>query len=166
MKKIFVAGLLTLLLGGCAGTMDYAKVIKTPPPQGLDGVWMSDGPQRALVSPEAIASLIITRSGDTLDCRQWQRTIARQGKLYWQDGKLFNVNVKNENHQLVMTNGMLHYDGLSLRRVASPTVECQAYLTKVDGAYLLAIRPAPKLSAPHTDKPHKRSGVQMRNSKD
>jgi hypothetical protein len=29
-----------------------------------------------MMSPDAIASLIVTKDGDTLDCRQWQRVIA------------------------------------------------------------------------------------------
>ncbi|VEC52838.1 Putative lipoprotein [Klebsiella aerogenes] len=32
------------------------------------------------MSPDAIASLIVTKEGDTFDCRQWQRVIAQPGK--------------------------------------------------------------------------------------
>ncbi|SUG70829.1 lipoprotein [Salmonella enterica subsp. enterica] len=49
---------------------NYNDVVKTPAPAGLEGYWQSKGPQRKLVSPEAIASLVVTKEGDTLDCRQ------------------------------------------------------------------------------------------------
>ena len=40
------------------------------------------------MSPEAIASLVITKEGDTLDRRQWQRVIALPGKLTMLSGDL------------------------------------------------------------------------------
>ena len=80
MKKLAIAGAL-MLLAGCAEVENYNNVVKTPAPDWLAGYWQTKGPQRALVSPEAIGSLIVTKEGDTLDCRQWQRVIAVPGKL-------------------------------------------------------------------------------------
>lgn len=71
MKKLAIAGAL-MLLAGCAEVENYNNVVKTPAPDWLTGYWQTKGPQRALVSPEAIGSLIVTKEGDTLDCRQWQ----------------------------------------------------------------------------------------------
>lgn len=72
---------------------NYNDVVKTPAPAGLEGYWQSKGPQRKLVSPEAIASLVVTKEGDTLDCRQWQRVIALPGKLTMLSDDLTNVTV-------------------------------------------------------------------------
>ncbi|MDI9019648.1 hypothetical protein MJN86_19200, partial [Salmonella enterica subsp. enterica serovar Lubbock] len=80
MKKVAIVGAL-LVLAGCAEVENYNDVVKTPAPAGLEGYWQSKGPQRKLVSPEVIASLVVTKEGDTLDCRQWQRVIALPGKL-------------------------------------------------------------------------------------
>ncbi|VDZ78296.1 lipoprotein [Salmonella bongori] len=68
MKKVAIIGAL-LVLAGCAEVENYHDVVKTPAPAGLEGYWQSKGPQRKLVSPEAIASLVVTKEGDTLDCR-------------------------------------------------------------------------------------------------
>lgn len=62
MKKLAIVGAL-LVLAGCAEVQNYNDVVKTPAPAGLAGYWQSKGPQRALVSPEAIASLIVTKEG-------------------------------------------------------------------------------------------------------
>ena len=78
MKKLAIVGVF-LALTGCAEVENYNDVVKTPAPAGLEGYWQSKGPQRSLVSPEAIASLVITKEGDTLDCRQWQRVLALRG---------------------------------------------------------------------------------------
>lgn len=43
------------------------------------------------MSPDAIASLIVTKEGDTFDCRQWQRVIAQPGKLMNRDSEIYNV---------------------------------------------------------------------------
>ncbi len=40
------------------------------------------------MSPDAIASLIVTKEGDTFDCRQWQRVIAQPGKLMNRDSEI------------------------------------------------------------------------------
>ncbi len=44
-----------------------------------------------MMSPDAIASLIVTKEGDTFDCRQWQRVIAQPGKLMNRDSEIYNV---------------------------------------------------------------------------
>ena len=58
---------------------------------GLAGFWQTKGPQSAMMSPDAIASLIVTKEGDTFDCRQWQRVIAQPGKLMNRDSEIYNV---------------------------------------------------------------------------
>ncbi len=60
MKKVAIVGAL-LVLAGCAEVENYNDVVKTPAPAGLEGYWQSKGPQRKLVSPEAIASLVVTK---------------------------------------------------------------------------------------------------------
>ncbi len=163
MKRNFVTCLLAITLTGCAGTADYAEVIKAPAPPELAGVWTTAGPQSWLVSPEAVASLIITRSGDTLDCRHWQRIIARRGKLDWTGEQYYNVTVKNENYKIILADGQMTYDHMTLHRVKTPTVECRAYLVDINGDYQIIQPAAP---ARHAAASHKKSGgVQMRNSK-
>lgn len=98
MKKLAIAGAL-MLLAGCAEVENYNNVVKTPAPDWLAGYWQTKGPQRALVSPEAIGSLIVTK-GDTLDCRQWQRVIAVPGKLTLMSDDLTNVTVKRELYEV------------------------------------------------------------------
>lgn len=164
MKINFVTCLLAIALTGCAGRADYAEVIKTPAPNDLAGVWMSSGPQSAMVSPEAIASLIITRSGDTLDCRQWQRTIVRRGKLYLRKQQFYNVNDKNEDNKIDVSDGVMTFNRLTLRRVDAPTVECQAYLAKVNGDYTI-LAPAVPVKPVNTSGHKHSGGTQMRNSK-
>ncbi|RLR18447.1 hypothetical protein D8L93_00845, partial [Sodalis-like symbiont of Bactericera trigonica] len=66
MKRIPVMILLAAALSGCAGAPEYAKVVAAPAPQGYAGTWTSTTPQKALISPEAVASFIISRSGNTL----------------------------------------------------------------------------------------------------
>ncbi|HFZ8993057.1 TPA: lipoprotein YedD [Citrobacter freundii] len=129
MKKIALIGAL-LALAGCAEVQNYNEVVKTPAPAGLAGYWQSKGPQSALVSPEAIASLVVTKEGDTLDCRQWQRVIALPGKLTLLSGDLTNVTVKRELYEIEREGDTLEYDGMTLQRVARPTAECAAALEK------------------------------------
>lgn len=129
MKKLAIVGAL-LVLAGCAEVQNYNDVVKTPAPAGLAGYWRSKGPQRALVSPEAIASLIVTKEGDTLDCRQWQRVIAVPGKLTMLSGDLTNVTVKRELYEIDRDGNTLDYDGMTLQRVDRPTLECAEVLKK------------------------------------
>lgn len=109
---------------------NYNDVVKTPAPAGLEGYWQSKGPQRKLVSPEVIASLVVTKEGDTLDCRQWQRVIALPGKLTMLSDDLTNVTVKRELYEIERDGNTLEYDGMTLQRVARPTPECAAALEK------------------------------------
>lgn len=127
MKKIMMLGAL-VLLSGCVEVENYQAVVKQPAPAGLAGYWQSAGPQSKLVSPEAIASLIVTPQGDTLDCRQWQRVIAVPGKLMREGDKLYNVTQKREVYRLEREGSELTFDGLTLKRVDKPTVECQKAL--------------------------------------
>ncbi|AVE59267.1 hypothetical protein AM352_13205 [Citrobacter koseri] len=129
MKKIAIVGAF-LVLTGCAEVQNYNDVVKTPAPAGLEGYWQSKGPQRKLVSPEAIASLVVTEEGDTLDCRQWQRVIALPGKLTLLSGDLTNVTVKRELYEIEREGNTLEYDGMTLQRVDRPTTECADYLSK------------------------------------
>ena len=129
MKKLaIVAALITL--AGCAQIDNYSTVVKSPAPAGLSGYWQTMVPQRALVSPEAMASLIVTRDGDTLDCRQWQRVIALPGKLTLRDSDVLNVTNKLDVYPVVREGNTLKYDGMTLQRVERPTTECASALTK------------------------------------
>ena len=129
MKKLaIVAALMTL--AGCAQIDNYSTVVKAPAPEGLAGYWQTMGPQSALVSPQAMASLIITRDGDTLDCRQWQRVIALPGKLTLRDKDVYNVTHKLDVYAIEREGNSLSYDGMPLQRVARPTVECEKVLAK------------------------------------
>ena len=119
-----------LALTGCAQINDYREVVKTPAPAGLAGYWQSKGPQSEMVSPEAIASLVVTAQGDTLDCRQWQRVIAVPGKLTQRGGDFNNVTAKTEVYELEREGDTLEYAGMTLERVARPTAECADFLTK------------------------------------
>lgn len=129
MKKVAFASLL-LALTGCAQVDNYEDVVKTPAPGDLVGYWQSSGPQSKLVSPEAIASLIVTREGDTLDCRQWQRVIALPGKLMKRSDDYYNVTNKLEVYNLERSGAELEYAGMTLHRVDRPTQECADYLAK------------------------------------
>ncbi|MEL4014727.1 lipoprotein YedD [Dryocola clanedunensis] len=129
MKKvaIFVA---LLALSGCVQVDDYREVVKTPAPAGYAGYWQSEGPQSEMVSPEAIASLIVTPEGDTLDCRQWQRVIAVPGKLTLRSDTLYNVTAKREIYNIEREGDRLEYAGMTLKRVDRLTQECADYLEK------------------------------------
>ncbi|NDL62680.1 hypothetical protein [Acerihabitans arboris] len=160
MTKNIVWGLLVSTLCGCAGYADYPEAAKTPAPKDVSGVWMTSGPQKPLADPAAIATLIVSRSGDTLDCRQWQRTIERRGKLTWRGETLYNVNIKNEYNKITVTDGVMKYNRLTLLRVEKPTVECQAFAAYENGDYIFADRLAPE---PQATKSHKKaSGVERR----
>ncbi|WP_058911190.1 lipoprotein YedD [Entomohabitans teleogrylli] len=129
MKKLATVAAL-LVLSGCAQVNDYRQVVKAPAPSGLAGYWQSQGPQSALVSPEAIASLIVTEQGDTLDCREWQRVIALPGKLTIDDGELVNVTEKLDVYPIERTHATLSYDGMTLQRVERPTAACAQALAQ------------------------------------
>lgn len=128
MKKWIVAAAAAVTLSGCAQLPDYASAVKTPPPAALVGNWQTFGPQKGLVSNEAKASLMISKEGDTLDCRQWQRVIAKPGKVTQFDGKWVNVNNQMRVMPLKLEGSELHYDKLVLQKVAQPTAECQKAL--------------------------------------
>lgn len=127
---------------------NYNDVVKTPAPAGLEGYWQSKGPQRKLVSPEAIASLVVTKEGDTLDCRQWQRVIALPGKLTMLSDDLTNVTVKRELYEIERDGNTLEYDGMTLQRVARPTPECAAALEKNAAADAAAVISLPGSALP------------------
>lgn len=129
MKKMAILGAL-LALSGCVQVDNYHNVVKAQAPAGLAGYWQSVGPQSALVSPEAIATLAIAPQGDTLDCRQWQRVIALPGKLMKQGDDFYNVTNKLDVYEIDSDGGRIKYDGMTLRRVDRPTVECADYLQK------------------------------------
>jgi DNA-binding transcriptional regulator of glucitol operon len=129
MKKIAIIGAL-LALSGCAQIDNYNNVVKAPAPAGLAGYWQSEGPQSAMVSPEAIATLVITKEGDTLDCRQWQRVIALPGKLMMRSDDLYNVTHKKDMYVIDKDGDRLDYDRMTLKRVDRPTQECVDYLQK------------------------------------
>ncbi|UCB30709.1 lipoprotein [Duffyella gerundensis] len=126
MKKWML--LSALALGGCAQITDYQQAVKTPAPANLQGNWQTFGPQSGLRSDKAIGSLIVSASGDTLDCRQWQRVIAKPGKLTQLNGDYVNVTRQLRVMPLEQEGSELHYDGLTLRKVERPTVECQQAL--------------------------------------
>ncbi|OON40569.1 hypothetical protein BTJ39_09205 [Izhakiella australiensis] len=125
MKNWMIAGSVIMLLSGCVQLTNYASAVKTPPPAALVGNWQTFGPQSGLVSDEAIGSLLIDAEGNTLDCRQWQRVIAKPGKVSRIDGELVNVNQQLRVMPLKLEGNELHYDDLVMRKVNKPTLECQ-----------------------------------------
>lgn len=124
MRKIVLIGAL-LALSGCAQVDNYSDVVKAPAPAGLEGYWQSAGPQKEMMSPQAIASLIVTKDGDTFDCRQWQRVIAVPGKLMKRDGVVYNVTTALDVYPVEREGDTLHYDRMTLKRVARLTPECE-----------------------------------------
>lgn len=120
-----------LALSGCAQINDYENAVQTPAPADLQGTWQTVGPQSSLISDKAIASVIINADGSTLDCRQWMRVIAKPGKLTRLSGEYVNVTRQVRVMPLVVENGELSYDRMTLRKVARPTVECQQALDEV-----------------------------------
>lgn len=129
MKKSIVVGAL-LALTGCVQVDNYQDVIKHPVPSNLTGYWQSKGPQSKMVSPEAIATLVVTEEGDTLDCRQWQRVVAVPGKIMLRSDDFYNVTRKLDIYPLERDGNTLEYDGMELQRVDRTTVECADYLAK------------------------------------
>ncbi|KAF6676776.1 lipoprotein [Pantoea sp. EKM21T] len=120
-----------LALSGCAQINDYENAVQTPAPAELQGTWQTVGAQSSLISDKAIASVIINADGSTLDCRQWMRVIAKPGKLTRLSGDYVNVTRQVRVMPLVVENGELSYDRMTLRKVARPTVECQQALEEV-----------------------------------
>jgi hypothetical protein len=120
-----------LALSGCAQINDYENAVQTPAPADLQGTWQTVVPQSSLISDKAIASVIINADGSTLDCRQWMRVIAKPGKLTRLSGDYVNVTRQVRVMPLVVENGELSYDRMTLRKVARPTVECQQALEEV-----------------------------------
>lgn len=143
MKKWMLLG--ALALTGCAQINQYQQAVKTPAPANLQGYWQTTGPQRGLISDRAMGSLIISAEGDTLDCRQWQRVIAKPGKLTLLNGKYVNVNKQLRVMPLELDGDELHYDKLTLKRVEQPTLECQQALEQValqpDAAVIQNVQP-------------------------
>lgn len=129
MKKIVMVGAL-MALTGCVQVDNYQDVVKHPVPAHLAGYWQSKGSQSKMVSPQAIATLVVTKEGDTLDCRQWQRVVAVPGKIMLRSDDFYNVTRKLDVYQLDREGNTLEYDGMELQRVDRPTVECAQYLTK------------------------------------
>ncbi|MDF7628492.1 lipoprotein YedD [Erwiniaceae bacterium L1_55_4] len=129
MKKWMV--LAALGLSGCAQISNYDEAVKTPAPVELQGNWQTVGPQSKLISGQAMGSLIIGAEGDTLDCRQWQRVIAKPGKLTRLSDEWVNVTRQVRVMPMALENGELRYDGLRMRKVDQPTVECQQALKEV-----------------------------------
>jgi len=129
MKKIAIIGAL-LALTGCVQVDNYKDVVKHPAPAGLSGVWQSEGPQNAMVSPKAIATLVVTKDGDTLDCRQWVSVLAVPGKLMMNKDDFYNVTEKRELYLIERDGDRISYDRMTLKRVESPTQECADYLKK------------------------------------
>lgn len=129
MKKCVIIGAM-LALSGCVQVDNYDNVVKAPAPAGLAGYWQSEGPQRAMVSPEAIATLIVTPEGDTLDCRQWQRVITVPGKLMVRGDDVYSVTNKREVYSIDRDGNHLDYDRMTFKRVDRPTQECADYLAK------------------------------------
>jgi len=129
MKKIALLTVL-LALSGCVQVENYREVVKAPAPAGLAGYWQSQGPQSEMVSPEAIATLVVTSAGDTLDCRQWQRVMALPGKLIVRSDDWYNVTNKREVYSVARFGDTLEYAGMTLKRVERPTQECADYLQK------------------------------------
>lgn len=155
MKKWMITTLAAITLAGCADIPDYQSAVKTPPPENLVGNWQTMGPQKGLVSKEAIASLIITPEGDTLDCRQWQRVIAKPGKVTQFSGDWVNVNNEVRVMPLELEGTELHYDKLTLQKVQQPTAECQQALDHENDAATPADKP--KASGTSSKKHHKAS---------
>jgi len=121
----------TMALSGCVQINDYENAVQTPAPADLQGTWQTVGPQSSLINDKAIASVIINADGSTLDCRQWMRVIAKPGKLTRLSGDYVNVTRQLRVMPLVVENGELSYDRMSLRKVARPTIECQQALEEV-----------------------------------
>ncbi|CCP03560.1 Uncharacterized lipoprotein yedD precursor [Erwinia amylovora Ea644] len=132
MKKWIIATVAAMVLNGCAELPNYSGAVKTPAPAELVGNWQTFGPQSGLVSDQAKASLLITAQGETLDCRQWQRVLAKPGKLTRADDQWVNVNNQQRVMPIELKGNVLHYDRLILQKVAQPTAECQQQFEAVN----------------------------------
>ncbi len=113
MKKLFFAGMV-VALAGCVQVDRYEDVVKAPAPAGLAGFWQTKGPQSAMMSPDAIASLIVTKEGDTFDCRQWQRVIAQPGKLMNRDSEIYNVTASLDIYPVEREGNTISYDWIDV----------------------------------------------------
>ncbi|MBS0846960.1 lipoprotein YedD [Citrobacter sp. JGM124] len=133
-QGLLITGL--LLLVGCTGITEYADVIPHPAPADVAGYWQSVGPQSELVSPEALATLVVMADGETLDCRQWQRVIAVPGKLTRkrQDEGWLNITEQQDIYPLALNNNQLAYGGMTLQRVSKLTPECALALEQATEA--------------------------------
>ena len=141
MKQLVFAGMV-LALAGCVQVDRYEDVVKAPAPAGLEGYWQTKGPQSEMMSPDAIASLIVTKEGDTLDCRQWQRVIAQPGKLMNRDSDIYNVTASLDIYPIEREGNTLSYDRMTLTRVERLTPEGEKAWAKA--------RAAAPVSAPTT----------------
>ncbi|MTD39287.1 lipoprotein [Erwinia sp. CPCC 100877] len=129
MKQLLLS-LALVALSGCVQVDNYNEVVKYPAPAGMAGYWQSLEPQSEMVSQEAVASLVVTPEGDTLECRQWQRLIALPGKLMQHSDALYNVTIKREVYGIERHGDTLEYAGMTLHRVERLTDECADYLAK------------------------------------
>ncbi|MGS9179578.1 lipoprotein YedD, partial [Salmonella enterica subsp. enterica serovar Infantis] len=75
--------------------------------------WNSKGTQRKLFSTEAIASMLVTKEVDSMDCRQCQRVIALPGNLTMLSDDLTNVTVNSELYEIEREGNTLEYDGMT-----------------------------------------------------
>ncbi len=125
MKARILLSVLALVVAGCSPITNYQTLVKAPAPSSLQGVWQTDGAQSGLVSPDAVGYLFIDAEGNTLDCRQWQRVIAKPGKLSRIGGDLVNVNRQLRVMPLTLEGNSLHYDRLVLRKVPAASLACQ-----------------------------------------
>lgn len=118
------------VLAGCSPITNYQTIVKTPAPQSLAGVWRTSGPQSGLVSKDAVGYLIIDPAGNTLDCRQWQRVIAKPGKLSRIDDQWVNVNHQVRIMPLIQDANTLRYDRLTMIKVSAASEACQKALAE------------------------------------
>lgn len=115
-----------LWLTGCTHIDNYQRAQQIDAPLKLQGVWQTIGPQKGLISPEARATLIIDKKGDTLDCREWQRVMTKSGKLIWVNHQIENLNQALRHRPLVLKGHVLHYDRLKLHRTQHLSQACQS----------------------------------------
>lgn len=123
MKQIIIASAL-FALTGCVQIDNYADEPSIPAPAALAGYWQSSGPQSEMVSPDAIATLVIAENGHTFDCRQWQRVIATSGKLIRRDEQVYNLTTALDVYPVNYSANTLHYDHMTLTRVKRLTPQC------------------------------------------
>ena len=67
----------------------------------------------------------MTKEGDTLDCRQWQRVIVLPGKLMKRDDAVYNVTSALDVYPIEREGDTLSYDRMTLKRVDRLTPECE-----------------------------------------